>query len=639
MPLFYLRTERMRFISCAWTTSVMSASTTLSSLLRSPSIMVAFATFLPTVLFCLLFVSTTSATPQSWAHRTHYVGADRSLKLEAYHPESIFKRFGVDGTDPFPTYRRYPRGTPDTSAAAVSFLASKLGVPEDNVHPRASAQGQAAHHVFLVQMINGVPVANAVANVAFNNKKKVSSFSSSFVENSGAADTDPSVSLADAITTAEKTLAGTYNGHPTTLEFVVQPNGYAALAHVIQIQNDTEGTWYEAFMDAHNNTLLSLTDFVAKASYRVLPIHEQDPTQGFQTITDPQDMSASPNGWHQEFSTTTNLTAGNNAIAYKGSQLIDVTVQTSAVLNFIYDVDLTKSPSSGTNVQAATTNAFYVVNTFHDFTYKYGFTETTFNFQTNNFNNGGEGFDRILVSVQDDSGTNDAVFATPPDGQSGKMQLYLYVKFSPRRDSALQNDLVIHECQHGASNRMTGGGTARCFQTSESAGVAEGYADAMADWVSQGSTTADFVFGQYASKSSTGLRNYAYSTSNDTNPLRYSSLKGMTDAHDMGEVWANTLHNVYAALVITKGWSTNALTDPTTNEGNVVWLHLFIDALLLQPCNPTFLNARDAWIQADANRYEGAHTCLLWATFASRGFGVNATNFVDDVSYPLDCNC
>ncbi len=56
---------------------------------------------------------------------------------------------------------------------------------------------------------------------------------------------------------------------------------------------------------------------------------------------------------------------------------------------------------------------------------------------------------------------------------------------------------------------------------------------------------------------------------------------------DMGEVWANTLHNVYAALVTAYGWSKVALTDPTTKEGNVVWLHLFVDALLLQPCNPT----------------------------------------------------
>ncbi|KAH9053793.1 metalloprotease [Lactarius vividus] len=606
--------------------------------------MVSFARVLPPAFFAFLFVPIASATSwsltsQSHTHRTHYIGADRSFKLEAFHPESIFERFGVDGVDPFPKYRQHPRDIPNPGAIALSFLESKLGVSQDDILLRTIVPGQVAQYAFLAQKINGVPIANAVASIAFNSNGMVSSFSSSFVKISGSADINPSISIDDATATAEKALSGTYNGHNTTLEFIVQPSGYAALSHVIQIQNDTAGTWYEAFVDAHNNTLLSVTDFVARASYRVLPIHEQDPSQGFQTIVDPQDKSASPNGWHQEFSTTTNITAGNNAIAYKGSQLINVTVQTSAVLNFIYPVDFTQDPSKGTNVQAATTNAFYVVNTFHDLAYKYGFTETAFNFQTNNFNKGGQGFDRVLVSVQDDSGTNDAVFATPPDGQSGKMQLYLYVKFSPRRDSALQNDLVIHECQHGASNRMTGGGTARCYQTSEAVGVAEGYADAMADWVSQGNTTADYVFGRWASTGTTGLRNYAYSTSDVTNPLRYSSLKGTSDAHVMGEVWANTLHNVYAALVLANGWSANALTDPTTNEGNVVWLHLFVDALLLQPCNPTFLNARDAWIQAEANRYGGAYRCLLWATFASRGFGVNATNFVDDVSYPPDCNC
>ncbi len=51
----------------------------------------------------------------------------------------------------------------------------------------------------------------------------------------------------------------------------------------------------------------------------------------------------------------------------------------------------------------------------------------------------------------------------------------------PRRDSALQDDLVIHECQHGTTNRMTGGGTARCFQSLEAGAVAEGIADVMSE--------------------------------------------------------------------------------------------------------------------------------------------------------------
>lgn len=55
---------------------------------------------------------------------------------------------------------------------------------------------------------------------------------------------------------------------------------------------------------------------------------------------------------------------------------------------------------------------------------------------------------------------------------------------------------------------------------------------------------------------------------------------------DIGEVWANILHNVYAALVSDLGFSATAQTDPTGTEGNVVFLHLFLDALQLQPCNP-----------------------------------------------------
>lgn len=62
-----------------------------------------------------------------------------------------------------------------------------------------------------------------------------------------------------------------------------------------------------------------------------------------------------------------------------------------------------------------------------------------------------------------------------------------------------------------------------------------------------------------------------------------SNLAGVV----LGEVWANLLHNVYATLVGALGWSATARTDPSGSEGNVVFLHLFIDALALQPCNPT----------------------------------------------------
>ena len=45
----------------------------------------------------------------------------------------------------------------------------------------------------------------------------------------------------------------------------------------------------------------------------------------------------------------------------------------------------------------------------HDISYMYGFTEAGFNFQNNNFDKGGEGDDRVVISVQDSDGTDNGV--------------------------------------------------------------------------------------------------------------------------------------------------------------------------------------------------------------------------------------
>jgi extracellular elastinolytic metalloproteinase len=145
-------------------------------------------------------------------------------------------------------------------------------------------------------------------------------------------------------------------------------------------------------------------------------------------------------------------------------------------------------------------NAFYIVNSVHDISYKYGFTEATFNFQQTNIASGGKGNDRVTVSVQDASGTNNANFATPADGSSGSMRMYLWTTTTPGRDGrltgpihecpisdddigSLENDIVVHEMTHGITNRMTGGGTGRCLQTTEAGGMGEGWSDAMANWM------------------------------------------------------------------------------------------------------------------------------------------------------------
>ncbi|KAI0641704.1 Fungalysin metallopeptidase-domain-containing protein [Trametes meyenii] len=562
--------------------------------------------------------------------------ASQGLLVESFHPESSFETFGVDGID----HPISARDDFDVKDAAVSFIQSRLNLQPEDIKFTTSSSNDIAHHAFVTQQINGVPVANAVANVAFNSAKKVVSFGSSFVKPTSVPSTTPSVSLESAIAKAESALSGKFNGHPTTptLEFVAKKDGSLALTHVIQIQNDESGTWFEAFVDAHSGELVQLTDFVSKASYRVLPITKQTPPEGFEVLINPQNFAASPNGWHSiDGATTTTDTSGNNAITYKGPPT-NTSQETSSGNNFIFFQDPNVSPEVPVNVDVARTNAFYIVNTMHDISYVYGFTESTFNFQNNNFGRGGQGNDRVAVSVQDGRGTNNAFFATPPDGQSGQMTLLLFTSTDPERDSAIANDVIVHEYTHGITNRMTGDGSGRCLQTVEARGLGEGWSDAFAEWTEQkNATIVDYVIGQYLIDDPAGFRSHPYSTDPEVNPLRYSDIDGEQETHMIGEVWANLLHNVYAALVGVHGFSDMAPTDPTTTGGNTVFLHLFMDALLLQPCNPTFPAARDAWIQADATRFRGANFCTLWQVFASRGLGVNAANHQDDTSVPAGC--
>ena len=84
--------------------------------------------------------------------------------------------------------------------AAVSFVHSRLGLDATSVTYKSGYSGEVAKHAFVKQTFvsasvmfywnepstwssqNGIPVANAVANVAFNHDNKVVSFGSSFVK-------------------------------------------------------------------------------------------------------------------------------------------------------------------------------------------------------------------------------------------------------------------------------------------------------------------------------------------------------------------------------------------------------------------------------------------------------------------------
>ncbi|KAF9521526.1 metallo proteinase 10 [Crepidotus variabilis] len=564
-------------------------------------------------------------------HRVRTIGR-RQMQIETYHPKTTFRVWGKGG----PVMQGNGTAGP-TTANLMASTASIANLTTDNLAWRSGYSDGEAGFGWIRQSFNGIPVANAVANIATHGNQVVS-FGSSFIdaEKVTVPSGNASVSWTSVLSSIEDSLDGKYNGKNATLEYLVKSDGSMALSHVIQLQNDETGGYLEAFIDAHSGDLLSVTDLVAHASYTVLPITKQNFPEGLETLVDPEDSFSSPQGWHSVGAGNSSTTSGNNVLAFKGQE---VSSETSPELNFNAAYDDTRDPTDPVNLNGARQNAFYILNVMHDFTYRYGFTEKAFNFQLSNFNKGGQQNDRVLVSVQDASGVNNANFATPPDGQPGVCRMFIWTRSDPRRDGTMENDIVIHEMTHGITNRMTGGGTGRCLQTTESGGLGEGWGDAMADWMGQTSEqTRDYIMASYAANTAAGLRSFPYSTNAQTNPLTYASLQKLDQVHEIGEVWANMLHNVYAALVDTHGFSEQKLTNPDGAEGNIVFMRLFIDSLAVQPCNPTFVDAKNAWIQADQIRYNGANKCVIAKAFASRGLGANADDtFQDDSTLPAGC--
>ena len=179
-------------------------------------------------------------------------------------------------------------------------------------------------------------------------------------------------------------------------------------------------------------TTTATTTAIAGPQYNVFPMPVESPNHGDrELLDDPANPVASPFGWHDfdgEAGADETITFGNNVHAYA-----DLGNDNSSAgdepdggvdLHFDFPLDLAADPSEYQD--AAVTNLFYWCNIMHDVWYQYGFDEPAGNFQINNYGNGGAEFDHVLAEAQDGGGTNNANFATPDDGASGRMQMYLW---------------------------------------------------------------------------------------------------------------------------------------------------------------------------------------------------------------------
>jgi uncharacterized protein (TIGR03437 family) len=288
---------------------------------------------------------------------------------------------------------------------------------------------------------------------------------------------------------------------------------------------------------------------------------------------------------------------------------------TSPIGNFSFPVDLESEPLAPANQKAAQANLFYWTNRYHDILYSFGFDEAAGNFQTDNFGLGGLGGDPVMGDVQDGGGINNANFATPPDGQPGRVQMYLWNFASPQLDSSFDQQVIIHELTHGLSNRLIGNGDG--LNPFQSRGLGEGWSDFFSlALLSEENDDPDatypigqYVFNNYAR----GIRRYPYSTDMQVDPLTFGSL-GPFLVHDAGEIWCTTLWEMRALLIKQHGF----------REGQRQSLQLVVDGLKLTPSSPTFIDARDAILLADRVNNRGANQCQLWKAFAKRGLGIYA---------------
>jgi hypothetical protein len=412
------------------------------------------------------------------------------------------------------------------------------------------------------------------------------------------------------------------------------------------------GHWYDTNVsaaDGRNLFTADWTDHAAdySAAFNVYPRPLKNPDSGArQVLNNPWDLSASPFGWQDldgDAGGDSSVTNGNNVSAQDDIDDDDtggsrpsggaLAPDGTGSLNFNFPVNHTQPPAN--SLSAATVNLYYWNNVLHDIHYKYGFTEPAGNFQSLNYSGTGDDADAVQADSQDGSGTNNANFSTPPDGSPGRMQMYVWNYVTPNRDSSFDAQVIIHEYGHGVSNRLTGGpANSSALNTTQSGGMGEGWSDWWALMLLQTDGTlaardaatpmAPYSIGETDLES--GIRRYPYSFNKSIDPRTLGLFNATSQVHATGEIWCSALWDMNWLLINKHGFNPDVTAGYSLGAaGNLLALRLVMDALKIQPANPSLLQARDAVLSADVALTGGANQREIWAAFARRGFGTTAS--------------
>ena len=342
-------------------------------------------------------------------------------------------------------------------------------------------------NVYIQQLYKGIPIFNAVSNISIKDNKVIFS-GNSFVRNisSKVNGTIPVLNAKAAITqTASQLKLGSIsnsqlieqnNTHkftfsnsgisqeniPVELVYQLVEGGSLKLSWLLNVYPLDGIHWWNVRVDANSGIILQKNDWTVNCNfnsetgkhshiskkkplnlskeplsfevdqYNVFALPVESPNHGSRiTVANPQNSAASPFGWHDTNGATGaefTITRGNNVHAQlddDGNNGTGYSPDGGAELDFNFPLDaVNKTPD--TYKDASLTNLFYMNNVMHDIWYQYGFDEASGNFQVNNYEKGGTAGDEVFADGQDGSGRNNANFGTPPDGQSPRMQMFLW---------------------------------------------------------------------------------------------------------------------------------------------------------------------------------------------------------------------
>lgn len=423
-------------------------------------------------------------------------------------------------------------------------------------------------------------------------------------------------------------------------------------------QAENSNTGHENHTHLETSRLINVA---SDSSYHVFDYPLESPNHGSRTIVSnpysrfvPMDTGPGvTNGWHNDGTSNYTNTRGNNVDAK--DDLADDNEGTigsspsSATLDFNSPYTQAIGTAAG-NLNAAITNLFYWNNLTHDVLWKYGFDEPSGNFQKDNLGRGGNGNDYVYADAQDGSGRDNANFSTPADGEKPRMQMFLFSsgdssEYEP--DSDFDNGVITHEYGHGWSIRLSGGpANSDCLKNEEQPG--EGWSDYLAlmlttNWSSLTPTEANanisrgmgtYVIGQTAAGRGTRPFPYSYDMANVNPAVTYGKVgdANFSLPHGIGSIWATMLWDMTWEMIFKDAEIINNIYDTPANvidmKGNIAALKLVNEGLRLQPCSPSFVQARDAILQADTLLFGARYSCVILKAFARRGLGLHASSGV-----------